>query len=310
MKDIHFRKQRELGQIISDTFVFLRRSAKPLLSVLVRTCSIPFIILIVAVGYYTNVSAGSNFLTTFSGTADIAEFVIALIGLALAGIIFNALLYGSTSVFVKHYIAQNQNPEVSVVVQHIKDKTSSILGLGFANLLIILAVAFLPAAIGGFLFASGAETLGILLIFLVIFPLLFVYVKLSVIFPALIDRDLSIQESIKESWKLVKDEWWMTFITIFIIALLIGVIGFVFQIPVVIYTIIKTVTSVQSGTMGDPEAFFDTTYLVLQVIGSSMNYILYTILAIALNFIYYNLNERKNQSGSLDQIDTIGASDV
>ena len=310
IKLVQFRKQRELGQIISDTFTFLRQNAKPLFSVLVRTCSIPFMLLIVAVGFYTKSTAGANFLTSFGDGTNMASFFISVICLAIVGIIYNSMLYGSVSEYIKAYIAGGDVPDATAVVDTIKSKTGTFLGLGFTNLLIILGIALIPIAVGGALFAAGSEVIGILIIIVAIFPLLYAYVKLSVIFPALTNKNLSIKETIKESSKLIKEEWWMTFITLIIIGFLIGIIGFVFQVPVVIYTLIKTITSVQSGSMGDPTALFDNVYLVLQILASAMNYILYTILAISTNFIYFNLNERKNQTGSLDQINNIGSTNA
>lgn len=310
LKHIEFRKQRELGPIISDTFTFLRRNAKPLFSVLVRTCAIPFILLIVAVGFYTKESSGSNILTTFGGESDISGFVIALFGLAIAGILYNAMLYGSTSEYIKAYITQGDRPDPTTVVDTVKGKTGSYIGLGFANLAIVLGIALIPAAIGGYLIASGSMGLAVLMVFILIVPLIFIYVKLSVIYPLMTNKELSIADTIKESWNLVKGEWWMTFFTVLIIGILISIIGVVFQLPATIYSMIKMVTAVQSGSMGDPAAFFDNIYLVLQVLASAINYILYTILAIAINFIYFNLNERKNQSGSLDQIDSIGSTNA
>lgn len=310
-KYIAFRKKRELGEIISETFIFLRRNGKPLFNVLVRTCIIPFILLIVAVGYYTKASAGANVFTSFgSGDSDIGGFVIALFALVITGIIYNAMLYGSTSEYIKAYIARQDRPDTAIVVQTIKDKTGSYIGLGLMNLLIVVAIAAIPGALGAYLFASGSEGLGVFSMFLIIFPILYVYVKLTVIFPVLANKELSTVETLKESWRLLKEEWWMTFFTILILGFLIGIIGFVFQLPAVIYTMVKTFAAVQSGSMSDPTAMFDTVYVVLQTLASSVNYILYVILAIAVNFIYFNLNERKNQSGTLDQIDRIGSNNA
>ncbi|TVZ51125.1 hypothetical protein [Dokdonia sp. Hel_I_53] len=304
---IIFKKQRELGQIVSDTFVFLRRNLKPLFKVLAKTCSIPFLLLIIAVGFYTKISAGLDFFSVENMGQDVGSFIIAIIALGTTGIIYNAMLYGSVSEYIKAYIATGDKPNKAAVVNEIKKKTGSFIGLGFVNLLIFLAAILIPAALGSYLFASGSESLGILLLFLSFFPVLYLYVRFSVIYPTISNQETSTTETFSLSGQLVKGEWWMTFITIFIIAILIGIIGFVFQIPVAIYTFIKTFTSMQSGSMSNPKELFDGVYLVLQIIASSVNYLLYVILAICVNFIYFNLNERKNQSGSLDQIDQIGS---
>lgn len=305
-KYVEFRKKRELGDVISDTFKFLRTNAKPLFKVLVRTCIIPFILLIVAIGFYTNESSGANLIATLSTESDIIGFVLAGCGLAIAGIIYNSMLYGSTSEYIKAYVSIGEAPETDAIVETIKKKTGNFLALGFVNLLIVLGVALIPAALGGFLIASGSNAMGVILLLLLFFPLLYIYTKLMVIFPAMVNKDLTVVASLKESWRLVKDEWWITFFTVLIIAFLIGIIGFVFQIPAVIYLMIKTFTAASAGSLNDPASLYDTVSIVLQTLASSMNYILYVILAIAINLIYFNLNERKDQSGSLDQIDSIG----
>ncbi len=307
---IIFQKQRELGQIVSDTFVFLRRNLKPLLKVLVRTCSIPFILLLIAVGFYTKTSTGVDFFSSGNDSLDIGSLMIAIIALGITGIVYNAMLYGSVSEYIKEYITTGEKPERVTVVNEVKKKTGSFIGLGFLNLLIFIAAFIIPAALGSYLFASGTKFLGIVLVIISFFPVLYLYVKFSVIYPTFTNQKTSVTETFAQSGELVKGEWWMTFFTIFIIAILIGIIGFVFQIPVAIYTFIKTFTSVQSGSMSNPKELFDGVYLVLQIISSSVNYILYVILAICINFIYFNLNERKNQSGSLDQIDQIGNENV
>lgn len=309
-KYLEFRKKRELGNIVSDTFIFLRRNAKPLFTVLLRTCIIPFIVLILAVGFYTKATSGASFITGFVSGGDISSFLLGLIALMVTGIIYNAMLYGSTSEYIKAYIKDQEQPDTAEVVKNIKNKTGNFIGLGLLNLVIVIAIALIPAGIGVFLFSSGSEGLGVLIVIMAIFPILYVYIKLAVIFPVLSNKELSVSETLKESWRLLKEEWWMTFITIIVLGLLIGVIGFIFQIPALIYTMIKTFTAVQSGSIGDPAAMFDGVYIALQTIASSINYILYVILAIAINFIYFNLNERKNQSGTLDQIDQIGTTNA
>lgn len=309
-KYLEFRKKRELGNIVSDTFIFLRRNAKPLFTVLLRTCIIPFIVLILAVGFYTKASSGASFITGFVSGGDISSFLLGFIGLMVTGIIYNAMLYGSTSEYIKAYIKDQEQPDTAEVVKNIKNKTGNFIGLGLLNLVIVITIALIPAGIGAFLFSSGSEGLGVLIVFIAIFPIFYVYIKLAVIFPVLSNKELSVSETLKESWRLLKEEWWMTFFTIIILGLLIGIIGFVFQIPALIYTMVKTFTAVQSGSIGDPAAMFDGVYIALQTIASSINYILYVILAIAINFIYFNLNERKNQSGTLDQIDQIGTTNA
>lgn len=56
----------------------------------------------------------------------------------------------------------------------------------------------------------------------------------------------------------------------------------------------------------DPMAMFDWIYIALNTIAIVAQYILHTIIVICGVFIYFNLNEKKNFTGTLETIDAIG----
>ncbi len=304
---IILRKKRELGSIIGDTFTFLRRNIKPLFSVLIRTCSIPFIILLVAAGFYAKNSSGLDFTRINSSGENITEIIISLIALTITVLIYNAMLYGSVSEYMKAYIEKGDVPDTTSISDKIKNKIGSLIGLSFLNALIILAIIFIPLILVFYSFSSGIWPLGLLFIMITLVAMAYFYVRFTVIYPVLINEEgATLTSSFKKSGKLIKDEWWITFFTLIIIGILVGLISSVFQIPVVIYTFIKTFSSIQTGSISNPADLFDGVYLVLQTIASAAGYILYVILAVCINFIYFNLSERKTQSGSLNQVDQIG----
>ncbi len=307
---IQLKKKRELGEIISGTFSFIRKNIKPIFKVLIRTLFIPFILLVVAVAFYSKVSAVAdpfNFLGYDS--FDIAEFLIAFSSLAIAGILYNAILYGSISEYIKAYNQTNGIPDINIVLKEVRINAIRYIGLAFANMVIVILVFIILAIPGILIISNTGNFLGILFILIAFIPLIYLYVRFSLIFPAIVNKSSSIFESFITSGKLIKDEWWNTFFTLFVIGLLIGVIGFVFQLPAAIYGAVKAFTSVQEGTLSDPSTLYDGITITLQTIGSAINYLLYIILAVAINFIYFNLNERKNQTGSLEKINTIGNTD-
>lgn len=98
----------------------------------------------------------------------------------------------------------------------------------------------------------------------------------------------------------------MTFITLIVIYLLVYVIGLVFQVPLIIYTIIKTLAMVSEGSISDPSSNSDWVFITLNVFASVIQYLLSTISIIALAFIYFNLNEHKNLTGTFETIDKLG----
>ena len=113
-------------------------------------------------------------------------------------------------------------------------------------------------------------------------------------------------DSISDSFGLIKDEWWVTFATLIVINIIVYIISLVFQLPVIIYSIVKGFTQSEQIAAGDMSGMFDWVFIALNVISTGITYLFNVIVVIATAFIYFNLNERKNQTGTLEQIDSIG----
>ncbi len=284
-KYIEFKKKRELGDILSDTFAFLRQEGKSLFSVLIKTCGIPFVLLLLASAYYTY--ASSNLFDTVSiGNGQMfnsGAMIISLLLMLAALLAFYGLLFGSVLHYLKAYIDNKGTVDYSNVVQGVKKDFGSILGLGALSGIIIFF---------GFM--------------LCILPGIYLYVPMSLVFSILVFRNVSVSDAISESFQLVKNEWWITFATLFVLGVIIWVISMVFSIPALMYTFSKTFTAASEGTYADPSAMIDWVFIALNTISSAAQYVLYVITAIATAFIYFNLNERKYATGALEQIDSLG----
>lgn len=285
---IEFKKKRELGDILTDTFAFIRQNGKSLLSVLLKTSGIPFILLLLASAYYTHSSA--NIFDPVSirngGMYNSGTLIIALFAMLATLLVFYALLFGTVLHYIKNYIDNKGNVDLEVVVQGVKKDFGNIIGLGILSGLITFF---------GFM--------------LCVIPGIYLYVPMSLVFSILVFRGTSISDAINDSFLLIKNEWWITFATLFIIAILIGVIGFVFSIPALIYTFTKSFTAASEGSLADPSTMVDWVFIALNTLSSAAQYILYIITAISTAFIYYNLNERKHATGALEQIDSLGKSE-
>lgn len=94
--------------------------------------------------------------------------------------------------------------------------------------------------------------------------------------------------------------------SIIVIWLLVYVIGLIFQIPLIIYTFIKMFSVAQEGSLADPASYSDWVFILLNVVSSLIQYLLSSIFVIALAFIYFNLNEHKNLTGTYETIDKLG----
>ena len=118
-----------------------------------------------------------------------------------------------------------------------------------------------------------------------------------------------IGEAYQYGFTLIKDNWWTTFATLLVLLIIIGVIGYIFQIPAVIYLWIKM--GVFSGEI-DAESMtdiFDPVYLILNLLAYLVQFVLQTVTLVASAMIFFDLNEKKNFTGTFERIQNIGKSE-
>ena len=277
---IQFKKQRELGEIISVTFKFLRENYKSLIKSITQVVAPTFILLIAALAYYTYTVAG-NPLAAMEG--DYGEFLISFFILAVTLLLFYASLYGTILHYIKSYIENNGTVDEA----EIKTGAQDDLGKLFMVFIISAVMVF-----------TG--------LILFIIPGIYLMVPLSLVAAVLVFNKMSLGDSISYGFSLVKDHWWTTFFSIVVIWLLVYVIGLVFQLPLIIYTFIKMFAVAQEGSLADPVSYSDWIFILLNVLSSVIQYLLSSVFVIALAFIYFNLNEHKNLTGTYETIDKLG----
>ena len=307
---IELNKKREIGDIITDTFKFLRKNIKQLYPILLKTLLIPFILLIVAVLFYSVATSDlTNAIYILDNVGNnFASIIIGVLVLLVTAMVYTGLLHGSVAEYMKEYHASNGNPNTETVLRQIKEKTGSYITLAFTNLAYIFGIPILLMILGGFIMGGGLGTFfGVIFIIAAFVYIIYLYTRYTVIFPSLIHKKNTVTESFSTSGKLVKEEWWNTFLTLFLLGLITGAISFVFQLPGAIYTISKDFVS--PGEFSVMDASTDWILVIFQTLSSAVSYLLYIILAVATNFIYFNLSERKNQTGSMERINSIGRSD-
>ena len=279
---INFKSQRELGEILTDTFKFLRLEYKELFKALVRNAAVPFIILIAIAGYYATVSAGISFMG--NGLFNFANIFLPLAGLLLAALFYYAILYGTILTYIKMYINNQGIVDQDELKNEVRNKLGKLTGLGFLSAVIVffgLAMCFLPG--------------------------IYLAVPISLAWALLIFQDKSVGDSISDSFKFIKGEWWMTFATLFVLGLILYIANVVFSLPVIIYSLGKAFADPGQISQGDLSSLFDWVYLTLNVLSSAVQYILAGIYPITIAFVFYNLNEKNNQTGTFETIESIGS---
>ncbi len=284
---IEFKKERDLGAIISDTFKFIRENWKEyFLTVLKIVGPVLAVALTVLVFYmftmsdlFTNTSNIQNNPGSFLGTLFSWIF-----GLIFVYILLYTLLSMASLYYIKSYINNHGKANFSEIKANILQNVWKFIGLGFLITLVTIV---------GMVFCY--------------IPGIYLGTVLSLATSIMVFEEKSIGDTFSHAFTLIKGEWWNTFGVLIVVWLLLVVLGQAFSIPAFIYQMIKMGTMVGSE---DPTAVFsifkDPIYLVLNILSYVFQFILYSIPLISTVFVYYDLNEQKNLTGTFEKIDNIG----
>lgn len=277
---IDFKQQREIGDIISYTFKFIRENYKAYFKSIAKIAWPAYLLLIAAVTYYSYSTVGNSLMFSQDGGFFIS-FGLLMLGLLLYFAVMNVAAFQ----FVKSYVNNHGETNHHEIKQGVKKDLGKMFGLGAITWILIFAG---------------------LIIFII--PGIYLSVPLSIAAAVLVFKNENIGGSISEGFHLVKNNWWMSFISLFLIWLIVYVISFIFQIPVLIYTFVKMFTMMEenSASAANVADMFDWVYLSLTIIASAIQYILYAITPIGVAFIYYNLNEEKYFTGAYESIENLG----
>jgi len=289
-KLINFKRERDLGAIITDAFGFIRTEWKPLFTYIFKI-TWPFLVLslFVLVMYFyalkgnldslVNNPVKMNPFALFSGSSLIYGFLLSITVLTVY-----TLLQLTVINYIKSYMTNKGQVNYEEILQGVKSKFW--LALGYLFLTSVISI-------------MGT--------FLCILPGIYFFIVFSMGVYIIVFEDKSIGETISHCFTLIKEKWFDTFGVIFVVSILIGIIGYVFSIPGLIYYLVKIVTSISKS---DPTAVFslfsDPIYLALNIFSYAGRFLLSAITVVAFALVYFDLNEQKFKTGTIEIIDNLG----
>lgn len=278
---VEFRKIREFGELIGDTFLFIKQNFKPLGKAFIYICGI-FILGGIISSILTQLQIIDFQSTSYPSSYRNNPFdAFSKVGFPyLLVILFMMLSYTAIYITILSYIALyvqkgNVAPSVEEVWSYFKFYFLRILGSGIV-MSIFGALCFICCVIPG----------------------IYVFPALTIFYPIMIIENGSIGYSFNRSFKLIKDEWWITAAVIIIIWIITYACMMLIQLPSIIVAMVGAFTNV-----GNP---ITKTYIFLSSILQYIAYILTIIPLICGTLIYFNLVERKESSGLIDRIGSLG----
>jgi hypothetical protein len=284
MKDkVEFRKVREFGEIISDSFLFVKQNFKPLLKSFGCFCGV-FIIagLITSVFTQLQISGLQSDFDNGNYSANVSTWNLLFTWRYIMLILFMILNYTAIYTTVLSYIALyivkgNAAPNLEEVWSYFK---FYFLRIMFGGILtsIIWTVCFVCCIIPGIYVA----------------PAFFIIYSIMVL------ENTNWADAFSRSYQLPKNNWWVTIATILIVLIITITFTSVIQLPGYLVLMIAAFTHKGNEMM----QWYQIIVYVLQYLSQ----VFFIIPIVASALIHFNLVERKESTGLLARIENFGHS--
>jgi hypothetical protein len=283
MSNIELAKPRDFGEIINDTFIFIRQNFKPLLKYFFifsgffilasATTSVLMQIKTINVVNNYNPSRFDNGLSAFSYlTVNV-----------LLAVIFVLVEYVSITVTVLCYVAlykqkQNNVPTVDEMWGYFKFYFLKVLG---STVLIYIIVVV------GCIFC--------------LIPGIYLYPIMALVLPIMVIENTSLGYAFNQSFRLIKDNWWPTFGVLIVIAIVIYVASLVVVIPSTILNAGNLFIRITKGA-----APVTLPVAILSTLLQEVSHVFHIITIVAICLCYFNLSESKEGTSLIERINKFG----
>ncbi|WP_413669850.1 hypothetical protein ACEN9X_07880 [Mucilaginibacter sp. Mucisp86] len=273
---IELRRIRDFGEIINDTFSFLKQNFKPLFSSLLVICGF-FVLMGTVTTAFSQISiyssVDSNQVSDYSSNG--LNVGLGVIANGLVTVLSQFFVYLTSLCFVAVYLEKKgEKPTPQDVWNYFKHYFFRSLGSAF--LLLILACL-------GLLFC--------------VIPGIYLMNIFYLVLPIMVMENASFNYSFNKSFKLIKDYWWTVFGIMFVCSLIVSVCGSIASVPLALVSSLRPFMSMKYVSW--PIMIF---FSMLQ----NILMLTYTIPSIAIALCYFNLEERKDGTGILERIEMFG----
>lgn len=277
---IEFKKRRDFGQVINDTFTFMRQNFKPLIKIYFTFCGL-FVLASMLTMLLQQYKMVNIINTIGNGRNTKGLGFSALYGLEyFLSILFSLATYASMSVAILSYIAiyvqkGNQTPTTDEVWGYFKYYFFRIFGSSIL-LIILLCIAFMFCLVPGFW--------------------LFPYV--AMMFPIMVIENGSLGYSFNRSFKIIKDNFWITFGTLIVVWIIVYACMSMIVLPTSLFNMI--------GMFTHKTPHMSLTLTMITTILQSLCQVFTIIPIITISLAYFSLVEQKESTGLMERISNFG----
>lgn len=303
-KYIPLKRQRDVGDMISTYFEFLKKNFKPFLNIFITYNGL-FILAFLGVSYLLVTGFVGAFVATptFGITTETTSyqlyFVAGIIGFLILFIITAVLNYSLAAVYMIQY---EQNKGITVEKREVWEMVKQNLGK-IILFIILMMLMYLGIMIVGAII-SFIPILGTFAYYILILA----YTSwMGLSFMSMINDKKEVTDAFGEGWNLLKKYFWKSVLSNLVIGLLLGILMMVVLMVPGILIGVYAFHSLDTGVdlANSPMAN------VIWTLALSLILILYTINQSLAQFVngilYYSLHEETYNEATRERIDNIGA---
>lgn len=269
---INLREERDFGEKFNATFQFARQNFKNLsLSLLFLGAPLMIVGNLLVAYMQADLQIG-NFDFTKGLPDGFWNLYLILIPVQL-------IVYSWLMAVTYSYIAEYLNGNREITTRQVFNRASQKIGK------IIMSSIVMGIMLGfGFM--------------LLIIPGLYLTVALAFVQVIIVVEDVPVLKSISRSISLIKGKWWSTFGLVVVMTIVVGLMQLVFTIPTYINLFVK---GIHQNMLS-----FDAGTIITNVISTIGLSLLYPLLFVAIAFQYFNMVERHENKGLMNEIDMAG----
>lgn len=280
VNQLEFKKRRDFGQVINDTFTFMRQNFKPLIKTYFTFCGLFVLASMAAMLMQQYKVANIINASDNSGISDSYGFKSLYNVEYFLSILFSLAGYASTTVAVLSYIAiyiqkGNKTPTIDEVWSYFKYYFFRVFGNSLL-LLLMLGVSFLCCLVPGFW----------------LFPFV------AMMFPIMVIENGSLGYSFNRSFKIIKDNFWVTFGTLIVVWIIVYACMSMVVLPTSLLSMI--------GLFSHKGPHMNVTLAMITTVLQSLCQVFTIIPIITITLVYFSLVEQKESTGLMERISNFG----
>jgi hypothetical protein len=303
---VNLRQVRDFSETFNASIKILRQNFKLFFQCLLFIAG-PFVLISSIAGAFYQASILRAYTPSYM--LDPLNFLkqlgFAWVLFILSAIISNLAIMGTVFSFLMNY--QESGPGNFTVADVGKTLRKNI-----GNIILVFLVLFLFAIIAfallGFIIAGvmmSSTILGILFVFFLMLGMLVIAPPLlwqfSAVYLVKMLEPKGVFESYAQVRRVMKGNYWWTWVIIFCAFLAVMIVGFVFALPQGAYQMVIMFSAMRGGT-GETSVVF----LVIVTICTFCTTLLQSVIHIVNGVHYYSLAEKKDGQGLMERINEIG----